>query len=362
MRIQLAVLDEDPVFLTRLQAHLAAAHGGKIEMMAFTDAAAALEAVTAHRTHVFLAHETFELDRTQIPARCEFAYLVDSAQVEAVGGVRAIPKFSPVDDFYRSVTTLFNAASESLQIRSQRSGATGRLVTFTSPAGGTGATSVALAFARSLAMHPTPVRTLYVNLDPCEDTSARFGLTDATHGTFSDVVYAVKRRRGDLQLQLESHTYQDSFGTHFFATAPQAADVLELEADDLALLTEQLGAGAFDVVVLDVPFNLDEATLRVLDASARVVLVSDGRPSANAKVVRALAALEVVAGQHELSVLAQSGLLYNKFSSTLGERLDDVPVAELGGINRFEGATDGQVVDAIFASGRLETLVSAVVA
>jgi cellulose biosynthesis protein BcsQ len=362
MRIQLAVLDEDPLFLTRLQSHLTAAHGSRIEVIAFTDPATALAAIAGNRTHVFLAHETFEIDPDLVPARCEFAYLADSAQVESIRGVRTVPKYAAVDDFFRSVTTLFNAASESMQIRSRRTGGSSRMVAFTSPAGGVGTTSVALAFARALAMQPTPLRTLYVGLDSCDDTSARFGLTDPTHGTFSDVVYTVKRRRGDLQMQLESHTYQDSFGTYFFASAAQPTDVLELRADDLALLTEQLGAGGFDAVVLDVPFALDEATLRILDACAQVVLLSDGRPGANAKVLRAIAGLEIVAAQHELSVLPQTGLLYNKFSSHLGERLDEVPVTELGGINRFEGAPDSQVVDAIFASGRLDTLVASVLA
>ncbi len=360
MRIQLAVLDADLAYLTRIQAHLAGAYSGRIEVLAFTDLDTALAAVASSPPHVFLASQSFGIDPETLPARCEFAYLVDSAQVEAVRGVRAFPKYSPVDDFYRTVTRLYNAASESLQIRSRRGTGSGQIITFTSPAGGTGTTSAALAFARSLSMLPTPLRTLYVSLDPCDDTSGRFGLIEATHGTFSDVVYTVKRRRGDLQLQLESHTYQDSFGTYFFATAPQPTDVLELAHDDLALLIEQLGASAFDAVVLDVPFSLDEPTLRVLDASARVVLVSDGRPGANTKVIRAVAGLQIVSAHHDLSVLPQTGLLYNRFSSTLSAQIEDAPVAALGGINRFEGVTDSQVVDAIFASGRLETLAQTV--
>lgn len=362
MRIQLAVVDTDTTYLTRLQERVADAYAGRVELLAFTSLDKALASLAETRTHVLVVHESIEVDTTALPTKVELAHLVDAPDVESVRGIRAVPKFAPVDAFYRAVVELYDAASSTIQMRSGRPGTTSPLVVLTSPAGGVGTTSAAIALARSLAMQPTPQRTLYLSLDPCEDVSARFGLVEATHGTFSDVVYAVKRRRGNLGLQLEQHAYQDAFGTHFFASSPVATDVLELADDDISLLTEHLASGAFDAVVLDVPFGLDLRTLRLLDAASRVVLVSDGRQSSNDKIVRALAALEVAAQQHELSLLAHTGLLYNRFSTTGSARIEGLPITELGGINRFESAADEQIVNAIYASGHLERLVKAAAA
>lgn len=362
MRIQLAVVDTDTTYLTRLQERVTDAYAGRVELLAFTALDKALASVAETRTNVLVVHESIEVDAAALPPRVELAHLVDAPEVESVRGIRAVPKFAPVDAFYRAVVELYDAASSTMQMRSGSPGTTSQLVVLTSPAGGVGTTSAAIALARSLAMQPTPQRTLYLTLDPCEDVSARFGLVDATHGTFSDVIYAVKRRRGNLGLQLEQHAYQDAFGTHFFASSPVATDVLELADDDISLLTEHLASGAFDAVVLDVPFTLDLRTLRLLDAASRVVLVSDGRQSSNDKVIRALAALEVATQQHELSLLAHTGLLYNRFGATGSARIEGLPIAELGGINRFESAGDEQIVNAIYASGHLERLVKAAVA
>lgn len=359
MRIQLAVVDTDTTYLTRLQEGVAAAYAGRVELLAFTSLEKALESLAETRTHVLVVHESFQVEPTVLPARVELAHLVDAPDVESVRGIRAVPKFVPIDAFYRAIVELYDAASSTMQIRSGRSGATSQLVVVTSPAGGVGTTSAAIALARSLSMQTPPQRTLYISLDPCEDVSARFGLTEASHGTFSDVVYAIKRRRGNLGLQLEQHAYQDAFGTCFFASSPIATDVLELADDDVSLLTDHLVSSPFDAVVLDLPFGLDARTLRLFDAASRVVLVSDGRQSSNDKITRALAALEVASAQHELTVLPHAGLLYNRYGATGSARIDDLPITELGGINRFEGAGDEQIVNAIYASGHLERLVKA---
>ena len=359
MRIQLAVLDTDTTYLTRLQDHLAAGYPGRIEVLAFTSLEGALASVAETRTHVLVAAESFDVDPESLPPRTVLARLVDSPEVESVRGVPAIPRYAPVDAFYRSVVALFDEVAASVQMRTVRTGDAGHLVVVTSPAGGVGTTSTAIATARSLSMQTEGSRTLFLSLDPCEDVSARFGLTDPTHGTFSDVVYAVKRRRGNLQLQLEQHAYRDAFGTLFFASAPLATDVLELADDDVALLTEHLGAGGFDTAVIDVPFALDARTLKLLDAASQIVLVTDGSPEANAKVVRALGALEVLSAQHELSLLPRTGLLYNRWDAG-SVRLEDLPVTEIGGITRFEGGDDEHVVNAIYASGSLDRVVQAV--
>ena len=359
MRIQLAVLDTDTTYLTRLQEHLAAGYPGRIEVLAFTSLEGALASIAATRTHVLVAAESFDVAPDALPPRIVLARLVDSPEVESVRGIPAIPRYAPVDSFYRSVVALFDDAADAVQMRPVRAGDAGHLVVVTSPAGGVGTTSTAIAIARSLSMQAGGPRTLYVSLDPCEDVSARFGLQGAPHGTFSDVVYAVKRRRGNLQLQLEQHAYRDAFGTLFFASSPLATDVLELADDDVALLTEHLGAGGFDAAVLDVPFSLDARTLQLLDAASQVVLVSDGTPSVNAKIVRALGALEVLSGQHELSLLPRTGLLYNRWGAG-SVRLENLPVAEIGGIVHFDGGGDDHIINAIYASGSLDRVVQAV--
>lgn len=358
MLIKLMVLDADATYLSRLQDHLATHYSGKVELLAFTDQAAASSALADKGADVFLASERFDIDPDSIPRRCGFGYLVDSGKIEAVHGVPAISKYTRVDHLYRQIIDLFDGVSDTVKYRRPNLASQTQVITFSSPAGGTGTTSVAVAFARTLAMQNDPRQVLYLSLDSTADTSLTFGLGASDHGTFSDVIYAVKRKRGNLQLQLDAHVNRDNYGTYFFATAAQATDVLEFSDEDLVFLIDHLlSSGTYDVIVVDAPFHLNGATIDLYERSSRIVLVSDGKVAANAKVARGATMLAQLDDQNSRGLFARTGILYNRFSSTKSSRITDIRLPELGGINRYEGASEPQVVDAIYAGGHLHGLV-----
>lgn len=358
MLVKLIVLDGDATYLSRLQDHLATHYSDKVELLAFTEQPAAISALTDGGADVFLASDRFEIDLSLIPRRCGFGYLVGSGDIEAVHGAPALSKYSRVDQLYRQILDLFDGVSDSVKYRSPTLEKQTRVVTFSSPAGGTGTTSVAVAFARTIAMQSQPGRVLYLSLDPVADTSLTFGLPASEHGTFSDVIYAVKRKRGNLQLQLDAHINKDSYGTLFFATAEQATDVLEFSDDDLVFLIDHLlSSGAYDVIVVDTPFHLTDSTMDLYERSSRIVLISDGKVAANAKVSRGARMLEQLDDQNPRGLFGRTGILYNRFSSTKSQRVTDIRLPEFGGVNRYEGATEPQVIDSIYAGGHLHGLV-----
>jgi len=359
MRIRLAILDDDPGYAARFQSYVDAHYADKIELLVFTDAETALRALPDARANVLLVGDAYDVDLSRVPRRCGYAYFVESSNVDTYRGVRAIGKYSKIDQIYREVLEVFDDASESVQLRASGSGAGTRLVTFSSPAGGVGTTTAAVALCRLLALQDQ--RVLYLSLDPSGASDTLFSAAQESRGTFSDVIYALKRKRGNLSLQLAAHVLHDSYGTAYFGAPAHPADMLELTDEDVTYLLDQVvSAGAYDQVVVDVPFSARPSTLQLFDRSARVVLMSDGRPTANAKLVQGYQVLEMLDLRNETTMLPRACVVYNRFSSKGTERVRDFPVPELGGINRFEGATETQVVDAIAASGRLSTLLAEV--
>ncbi|SNT08390.1 AAA domain-containing protein [Micrococcales bacterium KH10] len=355
MRIKVAILDRDLEYLERRQSFLTNLYGQQLEVLVFTDPQAAMASVERDRIRVLIIGEHIDVNPDTIVPTCACAFLVESSQIAEFNGVRAIGRHIPVDEFYREITLLFDSVSRAAQYRSKHPDeSASKIVTFTSPAGGVGTTSAAVAFTRVLAL--AGHRPLYLNLDPFQQTEDFLQTQPNGTGSFHDIVFAIKERRS-LATQFEARAVSDQYGVRFFSSAPLAADVNELNADDLIYLLEQvINQNTYDFTVVDIPFALSEAERNVFNASDRIIWVSNGRHTVNNKITRGLETLSVVDEREDTHISAKTNLLYNRFSSKLSSRIADLPVPELGGINRFENATELQVVDAIVASGRLSPL------
>ncbi|GHG46117.1 hypothetical protein GCM10011331_05970 [Flavimobilis marinus] len=361
MRIQLIVLDPDQDYLERLAPRLMSAYPGRIDVHGFTDAHLALRAAPDVRAHVFLADASFGITADQLPARCSMGWLVDSPAVAAVDGVLAVPRYSRLDELFRHIVQLMDATSGSVELRRHHGGGSTRLVTVSSPAGGVGTSTVALTLARTLAMQAERRRVLYLDLDRCSDTSQITGVVANGGPTFSDVVYAVKRRRGNLQLQLDTLSRPDAYGVHHFPTAVDPADLLDMDDEDVVVLLDALlPSDVFDCVVLDVGFDRLEEIWNHVERSARLVLVTDGRPTPNLKVRRASRILERLDQTHETSVTSRSTVVYNRASASRSQVDPESPLPSVAVVARYEGATEADVLEHIYAAGALGSLVSAV--
>lgn len=363
MKIQLVIVDENPRYLAQLTSRLTSDHQGRLEIHAFSDVEAAERALPTLRPHVLLVSDSLVIDRSVVPQRTAFALLVDSSGVATVDGIAAVARFTKLDDFYRQIVSLLDASVGSMQMRSRRGDGGTRLIPVISPAGGVGTTTVAVTVARALASQPDGPSVLYLALGACDDPSSFLGHAAAGGPTLSDAIFAVKRRRGNLEMQLDACTVSDRFGVRFLATAAAPADVLELDEEDRALLLENFQtSGTYDAIILDIPFDLSPATVRALDRAHNVALVTDGSQSANAKVLRAIKLFEQLDSIHEASVLPRTGLVYCRATTQRSRLLEGLAIPTLASVSKFGAPDDEQVLQAVFGSGQIDPLVQAVLA
>ena len=95
MKIRLAILDRDQVYLRRLESVFNVKYADKLETFIFTDREYALGSLREKKIDVFLADETFDVEMTPLPSNCGFAYLVDTADILKIkdsSGSWKIPK------------------------------------------------------------------------------------------------------------------------------------------------------------------------------------------------------------------------------------------------------------------------------
>lgn len=344
MRIRLAILDSDQNYLNRLSVVFTNKYADKIEYYSFTDEKQALDSVNTGRIDVFLANSNFLIDVEALSPKCAFAYIVETTEIESIRNQAAVGKYQKADLFYKQILGLYAEKTKTTTGYKLNGTSNTKVVSFLSFAGGMGSSTVAAAFAIYAAKQRKKV--LYLNLE--ELGSAESFFEGQGQFNFSDVIYAVKSKKGNIGLKLESCVKQDESGVYFYDSPENALDLTELEETELLLLIEEMGiSGAYDDIVLDIDFRLSERVLSLLTISSAIVLVNDGMELSNKKFINAYRALESYEQQKNVSIMSKAYLFYNKFSNKLSQTIQGIELQELGGVPKIENADIRQIVKQI---------------
>ena len=340
MKIKLAILEKDKSYLSRIVAVFGTKYADKFEIYSFTDQEVALSNLNTAKIDVLVASDGFEIDVTKLPARCGFAYLVDSIDIDAVNDQRAICKFQKADLIYKQILSVYSEKASSITGFKMNSDE-GKIILFCSPSGGVGTSTAAAACAMHIAAEGKKV--LYLNLE-------KFGSSDlffSGEGQFdmSDLLFALKSKKTNLHLKLESCVKQDLCGVSFYSQAKVALDMMELNIDEIKrLLSEIQLMGEYNYIVIDADFSLDKDSLKLYREAQEIVLVGDGSELSNGKIRRAYEALAIMEQNADAPLTNRISFMYNKASSKTGQTIGIQGLRELGGAPKYERATTAQIL------------------
>ena len=161
----------------------------------------------------------------------------------------------------------------------------------------------------------------------------------------SDIIFALKGRKANLAMKLQSCVKKATCGVDFFSTSQTALDMLELDTDDIIQLIGDLkNAGPYQYVIMDMDFDLGECFKKLQTMLNGIVMVGDGSAVANRKLYRAVEALEIMEKNLNMPIINRTFIIYNKFRSQGGKVLEHIPVDILGGTPFYMQATTEQVV------------------
>ena len=352
MKIRLAILEADEGYLRRIVAAFNTKFPDKLEIYSFTDRDTALQSLAAAKIDVFVASESFEIDPTQIPKRCGFAYFVDSADVELLNNQPTICRFQKADLIYRQILSIYSDhAGTFTELKLNNEGC--RVITFASPGGGGGSSIMAAACALHFAAQGS--KTFYLNLES-------FGSADdffSGPGQFdlSDVIYALKTRKANLAMKLESCVKQDPRGVCFLSSPKLALDMMELTNEEVLRLIHELRVSSdYQYLIIDTSFDLRKETLKILHQANAVVLVGSGNTTSNTKLRRAIKALSVLEQNADETLMNRLVLAYNRFSNKVGTIDNDLGVRVAGGAPRYEHATTEQLLEQLSKNGLFDEI------
>lgn len=341
MKIKLAIIDSDRNYLDRLSATITTKYSEMLEVYSFTDIQNAEEQVLEKKPDVIIASEECKIDHKKLPRRCAFAYFVESQGIESIKDMPAICKFQKVELIYKQVLGLYSEKAQGVLSVSLEN-VSCATVAFTSPCGGTGTTTVAMAAA--VAFSKKGKRVFYLDYET-------FGISElyfSAEGTanMSDVIFSLKSKKSNIALKLESCMKLSPTGVTFFSQPKVALDMLELDEENALYLIDYIkNSGKFDVIVINMEFSMNSFAKAILDKVDRIVAVSDGTETVNYKFKRVYEALEIKEQDKDYKTVEKLCVMYNKFSNKGGQMLPQNVVRSIGGAPRYEHATNKQIVD-----------------
>lgn len=343
MKIKVAVLDDNKSYLSRLSVAFTGKFADKLEVYSFSALEGALTGLVENKIDVFIASDSFDIDVAKIPSGCGFAYFVYSPEVSSLRNQKTICRYQKAEMIYKEILGIFSEKATDIGFRVEGDGET-RICVFTSASGGTGASTLAVGFAKRLAKIGKKV--LYLNLESFGNSNLYF--SGEGQFTFGDIIFSLKSKKVNLAIKMESYVKEDASGVYFYSSSANALDMAEITKEDIEQLISAIKTmNSYEYVVIDTDFSFSPIAVEIFNEASDIVFVSDGSEVANEKFMRVYNAMDIFDSQKNTKTLSKVSLIYNKFSNKTGKILSDSDIRTLGGIVRYENATLEQVVEQV---------------
>ena len=312
MQIRLVIGERDSRYLNNLVSFLEKNHMDQLEIFSFSKPEMLKTYLTGGDADIVLVGEDFGIDGETLRSCGIWAYLTEGKSGKASDGIRRIAKFKKPDLIYKDILDLY-AEGGSRQIFRSNSRKTGHITLVTGVSGGTGASTFAAALAKKYAL--TGKKVLYLNMEPTGTAADFFSGVGDYH--FEEVIFALKSRRTDVGLKMESAVRTDPSGVYFFAPCTNTMYMLELTHEDIMKLLETLEGGlGYDSIIVDMNFQMTKDFMEIMSHMHRIILVQDGGETSNSKFERTMQALQIMEEKEKTNVTGAMCLLYNRFSSS----------------------------------------------
>lgn len=268
MKTRLLIVSSDKDYVDHLSRVLTEKHESVFEVTICTAAERLAELQGGKKFDIALVESSM---KAVIPdARLCFQLWSEESGVRGLEGVQRIPKYQRVSQIVSQILAGYAEVSTAGPGEVQA-----KISAVWSPAGGSGKTTVSLAYAAQQVAGRR--KTSYLNLEPFSSQPVYFA------GEGKSISSVFTKLDGNVNLLLQSIRQEDSgSGIGYFRRPDNYDDIAVLTAEDVLCLIDACGAAA-DEVVVDLGSVWDEKVSAILERADTVFVVADGSRSGQAK-------------------------------------------------------------------------------
>ncbi len=312
IKIKLGLVDSDRLYLERLTEQFGKKYGGQIEIWSFTDMSSVMRSVSENRINILVVSQDIETDEKSLSSSCVLAYLTDTPDIETYNGFGTIFRYQRTDALYRAVIGLYSEKISDRIVYRKNTGHA-EITLFLPEAEGSGATAAAAAFSEISAEKNK--RTLFLNLRQFRSTGSLF--VSPGDSTFTDVVFALKSRKANMKLKLDSIVKQCR-GVYYFDSCANPSDITEMTEEELEILLDELSSSCgYDSIVIVSDFYISDRLNVLMESADRIVIVSGNSTAAEARLKRKYDAVLSAEKRMQSSFLQKTGVIYNRSDKAL---------------------------------------------
>lgn len=350
MKIKVVIIDRDTNYTEHVLKIFQKKFSDKIELRVFSELSSFYENIREVYADLVLFDSGLKFDMAAVPDNVVVGCLCDQTDIEEISGVSAICKYQKAEILYKLMLGLF--AEKASDVKLKTSGNHIHTTLFTSAQGGCGTSSAAAAYALRLASQGQKI--IYLNLQKFGSSSLYFN--GEGNMSFSDVIYALKSRKSNLLIKIESALKMDISGVAFFSDCRNAFDMVELKDSEISSLIQAISQmSEYEEIVLDLSGDLTDRQLMLMqDHADSIIYVCDGTMTGIRKFEKFCETIRVLEERRSTQIMSKMHLLYNRFSSKTSMQMEKLPVSLMGGIHRYEGISGRKLIEQIASLGILK--------
>lgn len=351
MKIKLALCTTDKGYADKFVNYFSIHYADRMEFSQFTQMPAFLEFLKKGHPDICLIGEE-NAGEIKALKTYQTAFVLLAEERGALEDVPSIFKYQKAELIFKELLNIYADSRKGSRLLREHVQGEAHTYAFCSPSGGSGATTIALAYAMRLAKQK-PV--LYLNLQ--QYGNADLILNAEGNGKFDDVIFALKSKRGSLSLKLESLVRRSRENVDFFVSCNNPLDLQELTGEELlALLREVVTCGLYEYVIVDMDSQLGDREFTVLNEVEHIIAVEGGNEENGIKFEKFYVALEAAENRRNMDLVSKLSLFYNKFSNKTGSTITERDVRVAGGSPKIEGVPMEGVIGRIVLMDCLNTL------
>lgn len=352
MKLRVAILDHNAEFMDRLAKAFQQKYVDKISLSLFSSENTLYQNLKEFHEDMVLVDQSVKIKKEEIPEGVVAGYFSNIADINEIEGFPAIGKYQKIEIIYKMILSMY--AENSSNVKVQDKNIDVKIILFTSVQGGSGTSTASVAYALRKASDRKKV--FYLNLEKFGNTNLYFTGNEGL--SFSDIIYSLKSKKGNLLMKLESVVQVDSSGVKFFNPCKNAYDMFELRDAEIESLIQGIAqVMECDEIIIDISGAMTERmTMLMADYADKIVYVSDGSLNGNEKFRRFCEAVRVIEQKKDCSILKKVNLLYNRFSSKTSTQLEKAAVSVIGGIHRFEGVSGRKLLEKVAQSEAIDMI------
>ena len=333
MKIRLVLYSLDRSYREHLVNYLGIHHGDTLEINIFDETHALEEFLKEYRADIIL------LDQ-ELSCRAErgetLIRLSEERGMDAEEPV--IYKYQRGELIYKAILNAFASGTDRILRASEGEGEMKAGTHLFLPLnGGAGASTAAKAYAVKLA---SDWKVLYLNLElfgNCEETLKAEG-----QFSFDDVLYAVKNKRGNISLKIESALKKSREGVFFYAPSENPMNLMDFTEEEFHQMMDEIRKnGMFDCVVLDMDSFPSPWMQGALKDADRIWLVADGTTASSEKYGRFQKYIAALERRTQSRIFPRMRIFYNKYSSRTGRPVDGCELSVAGRSPRYGACGNG---------------------